>query len=297
MTTDSLCPICEETTPRKSIADWDAIGCERCGTIYKPDLGTTEELYDFYRHEYYDRRNWDLQRVQNRSVRFCTIIGQFIHRPIEKHLDIGSANGLLLDAVRLIWENESYGVELCERARADCHPDIISWETIDQAHGRFDLITLSHVLEHLPEPMDMLRHIHRLLRKRDGHLVLEVPNFCGEPTALPPTEASSHVLGFSQYSLQFALEKAGFFVREIQTALPLDAPWGHRTASYLTAICTAKPMSKIVNAVQRSYVQLDVVLNKMGVCPMDLATQTRADDKPEKDDDLASAVDEWLKTV
>ena len=40
---------------------------------------------------------------------------------------------------------------------------------------RFDLVSLVHVLEHLPDPVGMLSTIRRGFNKR--HLLLEVPNF------------------------------------------------------------------------------------------------------------------------
>lgn len=272
----SECPVCRENTKRRWLPDFEAVGCECCGLVYKNDLGTTEELYDYYRYEYWNERTLDAERLHNRCVRLCSVVVQFSDgKPVQKHLDVGSSRGWLLDIINSIYDNEMYGVELCEYAREQCDDDIVLYETIDKVprYPKFDLITMSHVLEHLPEPMPMLYSIWGRLR-HDGIFVCEVPNFPGEPTALPPTEKSSHVLGFSQNSLRFCLEKAGFHVREIQTALPLDCPWGKRPPSYLTAICTAKRKSVVED--KRIFAQYDQETGSLGAYPIGLAADSKA---------------------
>jgi SAM-dependent methyltransferase len=39
----------------------------------------------------------------------------------------------------------------------------------------FDVVTLYHVLEHTPDPLEICREVHRIL-KEDGFLVIQVPN-------------------------------------------------------------------------------------------------------------------------
>jgi len=39
----------------------------------------------------------------------------------------------------------------------------------------FDAVTLCHVLEHTPDPLEVCREVHRIL-KEDGFLVIHVPN-------------------------------------------------------------------------------------------------------------------------
>ena len=44
--------------------------------------------------------------------------------------------------------------------------------------GEFDVVTMIHVLEHLPNPRQVIREIFRVL-KEDGVLLVVVPNFAG----------------------------------------------------------------------------------------------------------------------
>jgi SAM-dependent methyltransferase len=80
--------------------------------------------------------------------------------------------------------------------------------------GSFDLVTLSHVLEHLPDPVRALRACRRLLRP-GGTLWVETPNLdCLGHRRLGRVwgalEPPRHLVLFTQGSLRTCLERAGF---------------------------------------------------------------------------------------
>ena len=58
------------------------------------------------------------------------------------------------------------------------------------ASGAFDVITMLAVLEHLSDPVNMVKEIERVL-KNDGRLVITVPG-----------KAAQHVLEFLSYRLK-----------------------------------------------------------------------------------------------
>lgn len=81
---------------------------------------------------------------------------------------------------------------------------------------RFDHITLSHVLEHVPEPVALLQRLHRALNP-GGTLFLEVPNADATGLAIfgrfwRGLEAPRHFSLPNRASLISALEDAGFDV-------------------------------------------------------------------------------------
>jgi len=95
-------------------------------------------------------------------------------------LDVGCGNGSLLRylAARTDWELR--GVEPNDAARAVCleagvRADAGFLEDQGYEDGRFDAVTLTHVLEHVDSPSALLREIRRIL-KPGGLLLLEVPN-------------------------------------------------------------------------------------------------------------------------
>jgi len=74
--------------------------------------------------------------------------------------------------------------------------------------GVYDLVLLTQVLEHIPEPIKVLTEMHRIL-KPDSCLWLSVPLFYEEH------ERPHDYYRYTQYGLKYLLEKAGFEIKEI----------------------------------------------------------------------------------
>jgi 2-polyprenyl-3-methyl-5-hydroxy-6-metoxy-1,4-benzoquinol methylase len=92
-------------------------------------------------------------------------------------LDIGAGTGdFLLAAQKDKWC--ATGVEPNALARSNANvKGITLYDNLDSLpKPRFDIITLWHVLEHLPNLNDQITHITSLL-KRGGFLILAVPNY------------------------------------------------------------------------------------------------------------------------
>jgi 2-polyprenyl-3-methyl-5-hydroxy-6-metoxy-1,4-benzoquinol methylase len=132
-------------------------------------------------------------------------------------LDIGFGDGKFLEDARAI----GWGVvgidpdpEVVKNARElglDVHTGL---ETFIEESGLFDVITISHVMEHLHEPKAVLETCYRLL-KPGGRLWLETPNikslgasrFRHSWRGLEPPR---HLVLFNRRSLRAALDAAGF---------------------------------------------------------------------------------------
>lgn len=94
-------------------------------------------------------------------------------------LEIGPGIGYLCAHFKAKWPEIDYAVVEPDR---DCHTHLHGigarvferFEQLDANHGRFDLLVLSHVLEHTSHPVTFLQPALRLL-KPGGVLFIEVP--------------------------------------------------------------------------------------------------------------------------
>jgi SAM-dependent methyltransferase len=93
-----------------------------------------------------------------------------------------------------------------------------AFEDLTEESGPFDVIVMSHVLEHSLHPLDWLKHAAKLLSPQ-GILAIAIPNFGGvyrflaerDPWIIPPI----HLQFFTPHSMRRALESSGLRVRKI----------------------------------------------------------------------------------
>ena len=197
----------------------------RSGT-YRGDEGRLdyEDLVDSQR-----RKKFSLPLVYGRSV-----------------LDFGCGAGGFLKAIRA--EALSLqGIELQESYREALNSlGIPCLSELSDVEVPVDVATMFHVLEHLPDPLQVLRQIHNVLTPIDGVLIVEVPHArdlligraqCQE--FLDFTLWSQHLVLHTRDSLSRLLVAAGFtevFVEGIQryglanhlTWLSKGLPGGHK---------------------------------------------------------------------
>lgn len=151
-------------------------------------------------------------------------------------LDIGAAQGALLqEALRLGFDAE--GIDRCEsnvqsaRAKSLVVTPLAAEHL--EAEESFDVVTMMDILEHLPDPLLVLRAVHRAL-KPGGELVVYTPNHRAATVVLArllhavgiryPVQqifGRNHICFFDDRSLPLALQRTGFAVR-LQRRFPYD---------------------------------------------------------------------------
>jgi len=136
-----------------------------------------------------------------------------------KLLDFGFGNGEFLSfACKIGWNAEGidFDPETVRRAKMrglNVRCCATSADLSDD-QGQYDVITLSHVIEHMHDPCGLLVQLYRLL-KPGGHLWLETPNLgsCGARRFgmnWRGLEPPRHLVIFNLPSLRLVLRKAGF---------------------------------------------------------------------------------------
>ena len=135
---------------------------------------------------------------------------------IRRMLDVGAGTGCNLRALKQLHPKAHTAAITCSSLEAahlerltdqtivaDLNQLIGSsaWQTIGLGEDRFDLILLSHVLEHLLEPAQVLESISSLL-SADGLLLIALPNICHWRTRLQIAR------GFFQYQESGILDRS-----------------------------------------------------------------------------------------
>lgn len=164
---------------------FDVIVCDGCGFAYA-DVGATQEDFDTYYAQfskYEDRAISSGGESAIDAARFSvtaeTIAG-YIKNRNSRILDIGCANGGLLSALKKFGFTQLNGVD----PSAAC-VDYISSKLQIQAYtgslfslpdiGSFDIVILSHVLEHVRDLEKSLQSINAVLHEK-GIVYTEVPD-------------------------------------------------------------------------------------------------------------------------
>ncbi len=128
-------------------------------------------------------------------------------------LDFGCGNGDFLKSFNKAYPSWAlHGVDLDDRCleKLKLIPNFknLFKNEIDSQAETFDLISVTHVLEHLQAPMVTLRNLRSQINP-DGYLIIEVPNCEVDPISILTADHCSH---FSSANLGVLLESAGFEV-------------------------------------------------------------------------------------
>ncbi|WP_163292816.1 class I SAM-dependent methyltransferase [Desulfovibrio sp. JC022] len=140
----------------------------------------------------------------------------------QRVLDIGCGQGDFIlraqDTAKSITgiEPENAMLKRCEKKRLNVFPELSSLPS----SNKFDVITLFHVLEHMPDPFRELEKLHQYFFKSERSpktLVIEVPSADDALLSLYENEAfskftywSCHLYMFNESTLKKLAEKAGY---------------------------------------------------------------------------------------
>ena len=165
--------------------DFDMQKCGDCGSEFLNPRPLESELPPFYPSDYhaYNENHSGVARllVQFRSRSRARFYGQLIRTRPGRIFDVGTGDCRHFDELRRFLDLECAGIEIqpdvAAKGRARGY-DVLEG-TLESADlsghvGRYDIVSMNHVLEHVVSPHTMLERAHDLLRP-GGHVIGQLP--------------------------------------------------------------------------------------------------------------------------
>lgn len=205
--------------------------CMQCAAVQKPLTNQWQTLIDtiYRQYQIYHQSGGKEQVVFNTQTgqaagRSLTLLRK-LTEPLAlsasgRMLDVGCGNGALLAAMGNLYPQwRLTGTELNDQHRQaiESLPGVEAFHTGEahQTPGQFDLVTLIHVLEHIPHPAVFLRSLSAKLQPA-GQLLIEVPDHQRNPFDLLIADHSTH---FSPAVLRRVIRQAGLQVKLLERTL------------------------------------------------------------------------------
>lgn len=231
------CPVCEypRCHPKWRLPDrffgatadtFELFECPSCGLLFH-DPGEESVRGEWYPESYWfaEGGGW-LERWESRYRRWVMerdhlqLLRSLFPNPAGlRLLDVGAGTGLFVSLAREAGF-AAEGVDPSAPAGADAGGWVrrSSVEELLEAGYRCDIVTLFHVLEHVPDPFRFLRRVRALL-ERPGHLIVQVPNRASwQARWFGPRwyglDCPRHICNFTEYSLLHLLGRAGFRIHQ-----------------------------------------------------------------------------------
>ncbi len=233
---NSACPLCGERSSQ-IIANKDGktneplitVSCSQCGLGRIDPLPSDQALADWYAKQYRQAYKSAVQPALRHVLRAgrnalwrwqwlrqnSTGLEPDTNSQPKRSLDIGSSSGEFVYLLhRLGFEakgiepHEGYATYARNLLGIDINNGTLQHCLSSEQPSSLDLISMFHVLEHLPEPVAALRSIGEKL-KPDGLLYIEVPNamrLCSPHYMF----FRAHTLYFTGRTLRNLLESSGF---------------------------------------------------------------------------------------
>ncbi|MBK8955571.1 MAG: class I SAM-dependent methyltransferase [Saprospiraceae bacterium] len=190
-----FCPVCNHSKFTKqfscidytvSRSSFEIVQCEHCKLLLTSPRPENQELGKYYQSKTYISHSDSSEGLINKLYKSIRHLTLWMKLRWLKNLsdrgtliDIGSGAGYFLNACKKqgyqvtgIEPDETTRNLSIEKFQLSCYSESYLEEIKNETA---DLITMWHVLEHVPEPGSRLQQINRIL-KDSGYLIIAVPN-------------------------------------------------------------------------------------------------------------------------
>jgi 2-polyprenyl-3-methyl-5-hydroxy-6-metoxy-1,4-benzoquinol methylase len=275
----SPCILCKRNTVRpwfvrkNGASDYPIVRCKSCNSAYcwpRPKVGAVQELYsDGEYSPSHGRQGVYWPSGRRDAARLLTSFGPLIKGRVL--LDIGAGAGLLAEEAIC----RGFDVRACEPS-PQCRKEFLNRNGFEPESTFFnndyaekncrqvDVVMLSHVLEHIPDPEQLLNDVSLVLRAR-GAVIISVPLFGSILTSImgkkdffitPP----EHLTYFSHAGLGGLLQRNGYLIESMHTSSKVNML---RYSNLIGPVCYA------VNMVAYSALKFSELFNRsvvLNVC-------------------------------
>jgi len=231
----NLCGLNRTEIIQEAEEPFKVVKCKSCGLVYTNPQPGRKLIEEHYQKEYY--KEWIEKQMERRISMWKRRIKEIKeYKSNGNLLDVGCGIGTFL---RLAKEEgfEIFGTEIsdyaCKYVKDNLKIDVFrgNLEEANFPPVSFDVVTIWHTLEHLPNPKAILKEINRIIKK-DGLLVIAAPNLNnfimkflylivkGKKLVLFSDQAKEwHFYHFSSQTITSMLKKTGFRVVKIDMDL------------------------------------------------------------------------------
>ncbi len=208
--------------------DLDVLECKNCRLVFLSDFSHINDSFyensQMHSASYSSVEQWTEVTERDDSRRFNTLRDKIKDKTL---LDFGCGNGNFLRKCNQVTQNP-VGVELDRGARShlaeygiNVYPGLSEIPQEIKQQG-FDYITLFHVLEHLPDPVNEIQKLKDYLSPK-GRIIIEIPHADDALLTVYKCRAfmdftywSCHLYLFNENSVKAVCERAGCRIESIQ---------------------------------------------------------------------------------
>jgi len=205
--------------------DCRVVRCDDCGLVFLNPQPSDDELARIYGENYFLGSETEASRAAVSEIKQATArlylaeIGRYSGLRHGRLLEIGCGDGdFLVAAEAESWRvtGVEYSPSACEKVRCRLKNGEVYSGELQSANlptEQYDLCVLSDVIEHVRDPLDFLREIHRVL-KPGGILFIATPSIDSWSARFMKQKwmefKAEHLTYFDRQTLQTALAKSGF---------------------------------------------------------------------------------------
>ncbi|NIA23059.1 MAG: methyltransferase domain-containing protein [Proteobacteria bacterium] len=226
-----------------SVKGFDVIECEVCGFKHIIPIPTPEELEKLYEEEFYstEKPNYfkdteeDLEWWETTYRNYYQLFEKYCPKESRRLLEIGSGPGYFLKCGKelgwdvLGFEPSKQAYEYSQKFGISVVNEFFSENNADK-YGKFDVVYMNTVIEHLPDPISLIKAT-KIVLNPNGIVCIIAPNDYNllqnilrenlgyEPWWVVPHH---HINYFDFKSIKKLLERLGFEIVESTGTFPME---------------------------------------------------------------------------